>query len=163
MNFNKLRPDEVTPMQTREFEIALSAFENIRERFPALSMSVDLHPSYELVAMDIPAQPGLSFKVRLSLRNSNELYLVAADGYEWIWLPCSSPDQTERFMEAVCGLLSGEFRIVEHRRGRHPVKAQLQRPDGNGWKNVASFRDLLAIVPWPRKTFTIVQNKPRSF
>ena len=109
--------------------------------------------------MNIPSQPGLSFKLRLSLQNRNELYLVVADGYEWIWLPCSDSNQVERYTEAVSGLLSGEFRIVEHWRGRHPVKAQIERPNGNDWKNVATFRDLLAIVPWPKKTFRVVQNK----
>jgi len=63
-------------MRTREFEIALSTFENLRERFPALSMNLDPRPSNMDVAMYIPAQPGLTFKVHLNLQNRNELHLV---------------------------------------------------------------------------------------
>ncbi|MGC1904647.1 MAG: hypothetical protein WA715_12575 [Candidatus Acidiferrum sp.] len=55
-------------MRAREFEIALSTFENLRERFPALSMNLDSRPSNMDVAMYIPAQAGLSFKVHLNLR-----------------------------------------------------------------------------------------------
>jgi hypothetical protein len=146
-------------MGTRELEIALSAFENLRGRFPALSMNLDLRPSNVDALMDVPAQPGLSFRVRLTLQNRNELCLVVSNSYEWIWLPCSSPSQVEGYIEAVSGLLSGEFRILEHWRGRKVVKAQIQRPDGGAWKNVATFSDLLAVVPWPRKTFKVVQNK----
>jgi hypothetical protein len=40
-------------MQTREFEIALSTFEKLKERFPALSMNLDLRHAHVDVAMDI--------------------------------------------------------------------------------------------------------------
>ena len=145
-------------MQTRESEIALSTFENLRGRFPALSMNLDLRPAHVDVAMDIPAQPGLSFEVHLNLQNRDELHLVAS-AFWCEWFPCSNPRKVERYIEAVSGLLSGEFRILEHWRGRRPVKAQLQRPNGRDWTNVATWGDVSAIVPWPRKALKVVQNK----
>jgi len=155
--------DEHGPMRTKEFEIALSTFERLREKFPVLSMNLDPHPSNMDVAMYIPAQPGLSVKVLLILQNRNELHLVVSGSlYQWFWYPCSNPEQVERYVEAVSGLLSGEFRIVEHWRGGRVVKEQLQRPDGSGWKTIATDIDALAIIPWPRKTLKVVQIQPSS-
>jgi hypothetical protein len=145
-------------MQTREVEIALSTFEILRERFPSLSMNLDLHPAHVDVAMDIPAQSGLCFKVHLNLQNIDELHLVAS-AFWCGWFPCTNPQKVERYIEAVSGVLSGEFRILEHWRGRRPVKAQLQRPNGSGWKNFATWGDISALVPWPKKTLKVVQNK----
>jgi hypothetical protein len=150
-------------MQTNEVEIALSAFESIKNRFPTLTMSLDREPSNMDVAMYIPVQPGLSFKLVLNLQKRNELHLVvSASLYQWFWYPSSNPEQVERYVEAVSGLLSGEFRIVEHWRGGRVVKAQLQRPDGSGWKTIATDMDALAIIPWPRKTLKIVQIHPSN-
>jgi|ERR1700722_2474246 hypothetical protein len=146
-------------MQTREFEIALSTFEKLKERFPALSMNLDLRHAHVDVAMDIPAQPGLSFKVHLNLQNRDELHLVAS-AFWCEWFPCTNPKKVERYVEAVSGLLSGEFRILEHWRGRRPVKAHLQRPTDSGWKNFATWGDISVLVPWPKKTLKVVQNKP---
>jgi hypothetical protein len=146
-------------MPTKEFEIAVSAFEKIKGRFPFLSMNLDLHHAHVDVAMDIPAQPCLSFEVHLDLQNIDELHLVAS-AFWCEWFPCTNPKKVERYIEAVSGLLSGEFRILEHWRGRRPVKAQLQRPVGTGWKKVATWGDVSALVPWPKKTLKVVQNSP---
>jgi hypothetical protein len=148
-------------MQTREFEIALSTFEKLRGTFPALSMNLDLRPTHVDVAMDIPAQPGLSFKMHLDLQNRDELHLLAS-AFWCEWFPCTNPKKVEKYIEAVSGLLSGEFRILEQWRGRRPVTAQLQRPSDGDWANVATWADVSAVVPWPRKTLKVVQNKPLS-
>jgi hypothetical protein len=150
-----------SPMQTKQFEIALSTFEKLRATFPALSMNLDLRPTHVDLAMDIPAQPGLSFNVYLNLQNLDELHL-AASAFWYEWFPCTNPKKVERYLEAVSGLLSGEFRILEHWRGRRPVKAQLQRPSRGGWENVATWADVSAIVPWPKKTLKVFQNKSLS-
>lgn len=146
-------------MQTTEFEIALSTFGKLRARFPALSMNLDLRPTHVDVAMDIPAQPGLSFKVHLDLQNRDELHLVASP-FWFEWFPCTNSKRVEEYIEAVSGLLSGEFRILEQWRGRRPVKAQLQRPSGGDWETVATWGHVSAVVPWPKKTLKVVQNKP---
>jgi hypothetical protein len=145
--------------RTKQFEIALSTFEKIRAAFPTLTMNLVLdHPHLDL-AMDIPAQPGLTFKMDLNVQNLDELHLSAsALWYEWF--PCTNSKKVERYLEAVSGLLSGEFRILEHWRGKRPVKAQLQRPCRGRWENVATWLDVSAIVPWPRKSHKVAQNKP---
>ena len=146
-----------SPLQTKQFEIALSTFENLRATFPALSMNLDLRPAHVDLAMDIPAQPGLSFNVHLNLQNLDELHL-SASAFWYEWFPCTNPKKVERYYEAVSGLLSGEFRILEHWRGRRPVKAHLQRPSNGDWENVATWLDVSVVVPWPRKTLKVVHN-----
>ena len=142
---------------TTEFDIALSTFEKIRVAFPALTMNLDLHPQNVDLEMDIPVQAGLLFRVNLNLQG-DELHLSASRF--WVeWFPCTKPEKVDKYFDAVSGLLSGEFRILEHWRGRRPVKAQLQSPRRDGWESLATWADLSAIVPWPKKTFKVVQNK----
>src|SRR5262249_41034459 len=138
-------------MRTKEYEIALSLFERIRDSFPALAMKIDLQPSIPVdLTMDIPVQQGLSFSVWLDLQNRDSLCL-AASGLIVELFPCTKSDRVDNFFEAVSGLLSGRFRILQYRRGHRVVKAKLQKPIENGWKTVAGSSCLLSI-PWPRKT-----------
>jgi hypothetical protein len=146
-------------MPTKQYEIALSTFEKIRAAFPALAMNFDLHPDHMDLAMDIPAQLGLSFHVDLNLQNLDELHLVASS--LWVeWFPCTKPNKVDEYLEAVSGLLSGQFRILEHWRGKRVVRAELQRPDDGGWKTMANWLTLSVLIPWPRKTLKVVQNLP---
>src|ERR1700674_656425 len=112
-------------MHTKEFELALSTFQRIRAAFPALSMNLDVHPLHLDLAMDIPAQPGLSFDIGLNLQNRDELHIEASR--LWVeWFPCTNPKKVAEYFEAVSGLVSGRFRILQHVRGRRVVKAELQ-------------------------------------
>lgn len=121
-------------------------------------MNLDLRHEHVELALDIPAQPGLSFKVHLNLQNLDELHLSASA--LWVeWFPCTNPKKVQEYFEAVSGLLSGEFRILEHRRGKRAVKAKLQAPRNGGWKTIATWSVLLSI-PWPPKRHEVVQNLP---
>lgn len=145
-------------MRTAQIEIAVSTFERIRAAFPSLAMNLDLHPKHVDLAMDIPVQPGLSFRVHLNLQNCDELHLNASA--LWVeWFPCTKPEKVDAYFEAVSGLLSGKFRILERWRGKRAVKASLQRPKNGGWKTIHGWWPLLSI-PWPPKTFKVVQNLP---
>lgn len=103
----------------REQVIAL--LEGIRDAFPALRMDLRRdHPHLDL-NVDVPAQPGLAFDVNLNLQG-DELHLSAAAF--WLgWFPCTDPEVAERYRDAVSGLLSGRYRILEHLVGRRVVKA----------------------------------------
>jgi hypothetical protein len=143
-------------MQANQYEIALSIFERIRAAFPALAMNLDLHPKQVDLAMEIPAQPGLLFDLHLNLQNLDELHLGASA--LWVeWFPCTNSKRVEEYFDAVSGLLSGQFRILEHRRGERAVKEMLQRLKPGGWKTIATWSVLL-FVPWPQKTLEVVQN-----
>src|ERR1700719_2025914 len=113
-------------MSTVEFGIAISTFERIRAAFPALTMKLDLHHKQVDLAMDIPAQPGLTFHVHLNLQNLNELHLSASA--LWVeWFPCTDPKKVENYFDAVSGLLSGQFRILEYWRGSESKTATAER------------------------------------
>ena len=103
----------------REQVIAL--LEGIRDAFPALRMDLRRdHPHLDL-NVDVPAQPGLAFDVNLNLQG-DELHLSA--GAFWPGrFPCTDPEVAERYRDAVSGLLSGRYRILEHLVGRRVVKA----------------------------------------
>jgi hypothetical protein len=144
-------------MHSREFEIASATFERIRAAFPALTMNLDLHPAHVELAMDIPVQRGLSFKVWLDFQNGDELTL-SASRFWYEWFPCTDQKIVDKYLEAVFGLISGRFRILEHWRGGRVVKAQLQSPRDDKWKSIATSTNISGIVPWPPKKLRIVQN-----
>ena len=131
----------------------------IRAAFPTLTMNLELRPKHVDLAMDIPSQLGLSFKVHLNLQNIDELHLCASA--LWVeWFPCTNVKRVEEYFEAVCGLLTGQFRIVECWRGTRAVSAKLQAPKVGTWKTIARWSVLLSI-PWPPKRRKIVQNVAR--
>jgi hypothetical protein len=138
-------------------QIAIDTFEKIRAAFPYLTMTIDLHHPHVDINVDIKKQTGLDFDVNLNLQNIDELHLSA--GSFWVeWFPCDEPQKVEDYLSAVKGLLSGEYRIREHRRGDKVFKAELQRPVNTNWETIATWSRLR----WPsfrKKTFNMVQNK----
>ena len=144
-------------MNSREFEIASATFEKIRAAFPALTMNLDSHPAHVELAMDIPVQPGLSFKVWLDFQNGDELTL-SASRFWYEWFPCTNQKTVDEYLEAVSGLLSGRLRILEHWRGGRIVKAQLQSPMDDKWKSIATSTNTSGLIPWPPKRLRIIQN-----
>ena len=145
----------MTSQKRKPYDIATAVFEKIQNSFPQLEMVYESDPNVDLV-MRIPVQPGLSFSVDLNLQNIDELHLCASR-FWCEWFPCTKERITERYLESVLGLLSGEFRILEHWRGRRCVKAQLQRPAAGRWNTLASSSTLLSF-PWPRKTYKVIRN-----
>jgi hypothetical protein len=116
-------------------------------------MNLDLEPKYIELAMDIPTQPGLSFDVRVNFQNVEELPIQASA--LWVsWFPCANPGIADEYLS---GLLSGQFRILEHWRGKRAAKAEPQRPSQSGWK-IINTRWVVPYIPWPKKTFKVVQN-----
>jgi hypothetical protein len=81
------------------------------------------------ISITMPVQPGLSHKIWLCLQNFDELGFSV--GHFYIeFFPCTKPDRVEKYMDAVSGFLSGNYRILEHYRGTKCYWAQLQKPQG---------------------------------
>ncbi len=142
-------------------DAALGAFEEIRSRCAPLRCRLDRDPAPIELAMTLPAQAGLLFDVELTLQNEDELHLVASA--LWVgWFPCTETAVRDAFVDAVCGLVAGRYRIVEHHRGSRAVKAELQRPaEGEGvrgWETIHSNSWMW--LPWPRRRRLVVQNAP---
>ena len=133
--------------------------ETIRSRFPSLRTAlVTQHPQVE-VMLEIPAQSGLTFPISINLQNVDELHLNT--GSFWCeWFPCQKQEVCDRFAEAVCGLLSGTYRVVEYWRFGSALKAHLQKPDGDGWECVKWCSQWHIPASWGMKT-KILQNVPR--
>lgn len=148
------------PAHAQEPEaIHLATFKTVLARlqheFPSLRCEIDFNCPQTDASAEFPEQEGLDFEVSVNLQ-WDELHLNAASF--WMeWFPCTDQRVAERFFEAVRGLLSGEYRIVEHFLFREPVKAVLQRPEASRWKSIASWRNLDSLIPWPRRK-RIIRN-----
>ncbi len=125
-------------IQTSDTEaIARGVFAEIAKRFPSLKMVENYNDPVE-ISITIPAQPGLSHKVWLCLQNHDELGFSA--GHFYIeFFPCTKSDRVEKYLDAVTGFLSGKYRVLEHYRGTRCYKAQLQKPEGDRWRTIATW------------------------
>ena len=107
------------------------------------------------INVDIPSQPGLGFDINLNLQG-DELHISA--GHFWVeWSPLDDPQKTSQYFEAVCGLISGKYRILESYHMGRAAKAELQRPEGNGWETIAAWANLWCLIPW-RSSSRVLQN-----
>jgi hypothetical protein len=136
-------------------EAVVGLFRGVQGAFPHLRMDLRLqHPDVDL-SMDIPPQPGVAFLVNLALQG-DELH-IRAGSFRLEWFPCTSPAIVDQYRDAVTGLLSGQYRILEHCIGEWAVHAQLQRPQAEGWQTIGAWANLGAAVPWPRRR-RVLQN-----
>jgi hypothetical protein len=136
-------------------QIAHQAIADIAARFPTLRMVENPEDPVEL-SITLPIQPGLKQKVWLCLQNIDELHFSV--GNFWLeWFPCTNPDRVREYVEAVCGYLSGEYRVLEHYRGKRCVKAELQAPAAADWKTIGTWSRLSLPIPW-EKSFNEVRN-----
>ncbi len=142
---------------TSPHEIALSCFQRIQGEFTNLAMELVREPEHVELEMNIPQQPGLLFDVHLNLQNVDELYLVVADEFGVSWFPCTEGDVSERYVEAVCGVLSGAFRVLAVYSGSRYLKGSLQRPQGARWETISRHHHAFAF-PWSRRREAVIQN-----
>lgn len=140
---------------TAATQIAQQVFASIQAEFPQLAMELDTQHKFVDLLLRIPRQSGMQFEVSMNLQNSDELHLNAAS--LWVeWFPCTDPKVAAQFHEAVSGLLSGRYRILEYYRGNRVVKASLQRPNGAEWESVKTWCRLH--FPFPRAASRVIQN-----
>jgi hypothetical protein len=89
----------------------------------------------------------------------DELHLSVGGGFWVEWFPCDQPPVERAFVDAVLGLISGRYRIVEIRQRGEPVWARLERPEGGRWKRVATWQRTHLPLPWWR-TKNVLLNAP---
>ena len=126
---------------------AVRLFEELQAEFPQLSMSIDANNSYVEVNVEVSRQPRLEFDVYLNLQNEDELHL-SAGGFWCSWFPISNPKVVRNYRDAVVGIISGRYRILEYVRRGRVVGADLQAPDGSEWKTVAKSCSGILPVSW---------------
>jgi len=136
--------------------IARRVFAEIAKRFPLLNMVEERDAPVE-ISITMPIQPGLSHEVWLCLQNHDELGFSV--GHFYIeFFPCTKQDRVEKYVDAVSGFLSGEYRILEHYLGKKCYRAQLQKPDGVRWRAVANWATIF-IPPSLKKTVKELRNR----
>ena len=139
-------------------EIARQVFQEVAATFPALRSSIQVDPHAEVaLTLDFDEQSGLLFPVRATLQNLDELHLHAGAVFWYEWFPCYYPDRAAAFREAIVGVLSGEYRIVEFYRKDRPIKADLQRIENGVWKRMA-YTTNLRLPSFRRSRTRILQN-----
>ncbi|MCA3249282.1 MAG: hypothetical protein ACK5WY_06030 [Holosporaceae bacterium] len=138
-------------------KIARDTFSKIAEKFPHLIITENKNDPVE-ISLTIPKQPGLKFKVWLCLQNNDELHFSV--GHFWLaWFPCTDSQIVEHYIEAVIGFLSGNYRVLEHYRGRWCINAVLQKPQDNRWESIGSWATGWGIfLKWLPETFKEVRN-----
>jgi len=143
---------------------ALQLFEGLRAEFPGLRIEIDPNDPNVEISVEIPQQPGLDFRVHLDFQNTDELHLCAGDVFLCSWFPSSDPEVLNRYRDAVLGVVSGQYRIVEYWRWGRGVGADLQAPGPAGWRRVARSRlGLLAALPLRWGTAErVIQNRAPS-
>jgi hypothetical protein len=135
--------------------IAQDAFTEIFLKFPSLTIIENKDDPVE-ISLTLPVQEGLKYKIWLCLQNRDELHFSV--GSFWCaWFPCTDPDKVRAYIDSVHGFLSGKHRILEHYRGKHCVKAELQEMNGTQWQTIVTSSRLWSPVPW-KKTYKQIQN-----
>jgi hypothetical protein len=131
----------------------------IRRTFPHLRVDVRSETPHAHAVAELPVQPGLAFRLSLSLQNRDELHLSAGDHFWVEWFPVGKPDVFEQFGAAAVGLIAGEYRIIESYRFGRAVRARLERPKpSGGWETIATWLNLGGLIPWPGKRKVIQNN-----
>ena len=142
-----------------EMERFTSAIDLIRSKFPELHIEIQDEEPHIHAAASIDKQPGVDFYISINLQNRDELHLLAEALWS-TWFPIGEERVFEKFIDAVLGLLSGEYRIVEHRIWGSLIKAQLQKPCGHEWQTIYTSRPVpsLAFLPLARSR-RYIQNR----
>lgn len=142
---------------------ALKLFDGIQAAFPHLTMQVSTSEPYLALSVEALRQPGLEFDVYLNLQNDDELHLCA--GEFWCsWFPISKPSVIQDYREAVVGVLSGDYQIVEFIRWGRGVGADLQAPEPVGWKTIRKSRHGLLPSKWfaQRRVLRNLASRPMT-
>ena len=129
--------------------------ERIQEQFPSLRLIVNSNDPNVDWSIMIPRQDGLGFECNLN-RQGDELHF-STSGFWLEWFPLKDADIAERYLDAVFGILSGRYRIVEYVRFRHSVGGELQAPDGDSWKTIGNSSTGILPRGWLSST-KVIQN-----
>lgn len=135
--------------------IARGVFTEIGRRFPNLNMVENRNDPVE-ISITMAVRPGLSQKVWLCLQNYDELGFSVGHFYNE-WFPCTKSDRVEKYLDAVTGFLSGKYRILEHYRGTKCYRAQLQKPEGDHWRSIATWATIWIPLSY-KKTVKELRN-----
>lgn len=128
----------------------------IQEQFPALQLQVNSSDPNVDWSIDIGRQAGLKFECNLN-RQSDELHF-STSGFWLVWHPLDDTKVVEQYLDAVLGLLSGRYRIVEYVRLNRGVGGELQVPYGDSWRTIGNYSAGILPRSWLSST-RVIQNR----
>lgn len=139
-------------------EVARQTLEEIAASSEPLRSTLLVQPDPQLaLSLAFEVQPGLGFPVSANLQNVDELHLNVGEVFWCEWFPCSDPVVRLEFRQAMQGVLSGEYRVVEFYRKDRAIKAELERPQNGTWTRVARY-STLRLPSFVRPKTRILQN-----
>ena len=145
--------------QTQYIEIASTAINNIKATFPNLATIDDLDNKNVDLSVNIPRQAHLDFDINLNLQ-TDELFISTE--YFWgSWFSIKDSEVVDLYLEAVKGLITGDYRIVQYWNNNKLYKSHLQKPVGQTWETVYTAREK-TIFPWTKLTEKVIRNKSYS-
>jgi hypothetical protein len=121
-------------------EIGDQVFAEIGARFPHLTMTRHPEDSCE-ISIRLAVQPGVKHCIWLALSNVDELHF-RVEHFWYEWFPCTDSRKVSSYLDAVCGFLSGCYRVLEYLRNGDCIKAELQAPEGETWRTIAVWSKL---------------------
>jgi len=141
---------------TKLLDIASDTFKKIESSFPDLKFNYDFNHKYVDMSVDIPKQKGLDFDINLNLQ-TDELH-ISTKHFWGSWFTIKNPEVVQLYLDAVIGLLSGKYRIVQYWDGDTLAKSLLQKPVGDKWTTVFTDRKKLFFLSLFCSQ-TVIQNK----
>ena len=129
--------------------------ERIQRQFPTLILKVNSNDPNVDWSIVIPRQDDLKFECNLN-RQGDELHFSTL-GFWLEWFPLEDADVAEKYLDAVVGILSGRYRIVEYVRFGRGVGGELQAPVGTSWKTIGNSSTGILPRGWLSST-RVIQN-----
>jgi len=129
--------------------------ERIKHEFSALSLEINLDDPNVDWSINIPKQSGLTFDLHLN-RQGDELHL-SVGGFWLEWFPLEQSQVVNYYTDAVIGLISGKYRILEYVRRGRSIGGKLQAPDGDSWKTIGNSSTGILPRSW-FSTTRVLQN-----
>ena len=142
-------------MSKDPLSIARNIFQTLRKEFPGLCMEVNESPKFTDLELTIPTQPGINHEINLNLQNTDELHFNV-DEFWGEWFPCTDPKVEKSYIKAICGFISGQYRIEVYSRKGKSYKRLLQSPSNQGWSTEYTHTS----IHWPclKPQIRYVQN-----
>lgn len=145
-----------------QYKVAVEAFQNIRDAFPNLivDLNTQTNDSDVELEMNIELQEGLDFGIYLNFQNKDQLHMWS-NIMCFEYFPANEPEIVKKFTDAVIGIISGNYRVLQKVRNSIPYTAYLQNQEDEIWITIYTHHRKFKL-PWLNFDENIIQNNCAS-
>jgi len=145
-----------------QYKVALKAFQIIKDTFPNLIVDLNTQTGDSDVELEmrIEIQEGLDFGIYLNFQNKDQLHLWS-NTMSLEYFPANDPEITKKFIDAVIGIISGRYRILQKVRNSIPYTSYLQKKEDEKWVTIYTHHKKYKL-PWLNFDENIIQNNCKS-